>query len=124
MAKRKSDEDDFEDGEGGTATESELVKRELGPQEIEAKKLALADKVIEMLAVKEKRRSSAKKANDKLAELDSEMRELATQARTGVEMVPAQLALPGTRSERVEEAVKARRGVQRGRQDSGAAVEP
>lgn len=114
MAKRNREDD----GEPTVTEETEMMPRELRPDEVEARKIAIADKVIEMLEIEEKRKRNVKKANDQLVELKADMRQLATEARTKVQMVPKQVEAFKP------EAISSRRSVQRGRQDSLAAVEP
>lgn len=122
--KKKNDDGGAGDLEVASEPRDQLVPRDLSDEEVAERQLELANKTVEILELEDKRRKSTKKANDRINELKGEVRELADQVRTRVEMVPAQLPLPGVRSDRVQEALHARRGVQRGRQDAGAAVEP
>lgn len=103
MAKR---DDDDESG----APSEQLVPKKLTDEEVEQKQLALANAMVEMLDLEEKRKRQVKKANDRINELKAEVRELAGQVRTRTEMIPAQMTLDdAVKGTRLEKALEARR---------------
>lgn len=113
MAKKNANDDELSEA---AEPQEQLVPRDLSEDEVRDRQIQLANTMVEMLDLEEKRRKSVKKANDRITELKGELYDLANQVRTKVEMVPAQLKL--------EDAIKSRRSVARGQQDKGKPVEP
>lgn len=111
MAKKKSLDDEKEE-QGGSQT----VRRPIGKEDRAQRAGELAELVIERDVLTEKKTAKAREFTAKINVISRKIEKLASEVSTGEEEVEAQVTL--------EEAMRSRRGVQRSRQDSGAAVEP